>query len=179
MAPWLRFLEAWAVQQLLRTPAFHRAVEKVARGVHRARHGIPPEELGGTKLDQPNQTGFIKHFVDELKVQLGAAEQQQAAGAQKNSRVIDNSIDARRAGAAAQEATDGSADAVWRTAQKNSSTAEAGRTGATAQQRAADEGADAVWQTAQRNASQAPSQGFMGEYMNALREQVKSNKPGR
>ncbi|EME77556.1 uncharacterized protein MYCFIDRAFT_19863, partial [Pseudocercospora fijiensis CIRAD86] len=70
MAPWLRFLEAWAVQQLLRTPAFHRAVEKVARQVHRARHGTPPEELGGTKLDDPNQPSFIRHFADELKTQL-------------------------------------------------------------------------------------------------------------
>ncbi|EMD00085.1 hypothetical protein BAUCODRAFT_49434, partial [Baudoinia panamericana UAMH 10762] len=68
MAPWLQVVEAFLVQQLLRQPTFHRAVEKVAKGVHRLRHGTPPEELGGTKLDQPS--GMLGHFLDEVKTQL-------------------------------------------------------------------------------------------------------------
>ncbi|KAF2207389.1 hypothetical protein CERZMDRAFT_5351, partial [Cercospora zeae-maydis SCOH1-5] len=70
MAPWLRVLEAYAVQALLRTPAFHRGVEKVAKQVHRIRHGLPYEEPGGTNISDPSQPGFTKHFLDELKGQL-------------------------------------------------------------------------------------------------------------
>ncbi|KAK4497114.1 hypothetical protein PRZ48_011564 [Zasmidium cellare] len=140
MAPWLRFLEAYMVQALLRTPAFHRAVEKVARQVHRIRHGIPPEELGGTRIDQPGEPGFSKHFVQELKTQLGYAEQQEAKGV-VNSK---GSLDAR---------------------QQKSTVVE-------------EEGADGAWKSAQRSAREEPKRGFMGEYMEALREQVKNNKNG-
>jgi hypothetical protein len=74
MAPWLHFVEAWAVQQLLRTPGFHRVVEKVAKNVHRVRNGLPREEKGGTSIDRPGRSTFGKHFFDELKTQLGRAE---------------------------------------------------------------------------------------------------------
>jgi hypothetical protein len=74
MAPWLQFVEAWAVQQLLRTPGFHRVVEKVAKNVHRVRNGLPREEKGGTSIDRPDGSTFGKHFFDELKTQLGRAE---------------------------------------------------------------------------------------------------------
>lgn len=74
MAPWLRLLEGWAVEQLLRTPGFHRAVEKVAKNVHRVRNGLPREEKGGTSIDRPDGPGFGQHFFDELKTQLGRAE---------------------------------------------------------------------------------------------------------
>jgi hypothetical protein len=74
MAPWLHFVEAWAVQQLLRTPGFHRVVEKVAKNVHRVRNGLPREEKGGTSIDRPDGSTFGKHFFDELKTQLGRAE---------------------------------------------------------------------------------------------------------
>ncbi|KAF2166165.1 hypothetical protein M409DRAFT_23356 [Zasmidium cellare ATCC 36951] len=140
MAPWLRVLEAYMVQALLRTPAFHRAVEKVVRQVHRIRHGIPPEELGGTKIDQPGEPGFTRHFVQELKTQLGYAEQQEAKGVVKTGR----GVDAR---------------------QQKSTVVE-------------EEGADGAWQTAQKTAREEPKKGFTGEYMDALREQVKNNKNG-
>lgn len=74
MAPWLRLLEGWAVEQLLRTPGFHRGVEKVAKTVHRVRNGLPKEEEGGTSIDRPDGPGFGQHFFDELKSQLGRAE---------------------------------------------------------------------------------------------------------
>lgn len=139
MAPWLRVLEAYLVQALLRTPAFHRAVEKVARKVHQARHGIPPEELGGTRIDKPGERGFTGHFVDELKTQLGYAEQREANAAVKSK----GSVDARQ-----QKGT------------------------------VVEEGADGAWRHAQRVAREEPKKGFMGEYMDALREQVKNNKNG-
>lgn len=67
--PWLAVLEAYLVQRLLRSPAFHRAIGKAHKSVHRMRHGIPPEEMGGTKLDTPAGQGFVSHFIDELKGQ--------------------------------------------------------------------------------------------------------------
>ena len=39
------------VVQLLKSPLFHHGVRRVHKGVHRFRHGVPPEEMGGTKLD--------------------------------------------------------------------------------------------------------------------------------
>ena len=81
MAPWLRVLEAYAVQALLRTPAFHRGVEKVAKQVHRIRHGLPYEEPGGTNISDPSKPGFGKHFIEELKGQLGQAERERDAAA--------------------------------------------------------------------------------------------------
>ncbi|OQO01703.1 hypothetical protein B0A48_12740 [Cryoendolithus antarcticus] len=78
MAPWLMVLEAYAVQALLRTPGFHRIVEKVAKNVHRVRHGLPPEDEGGTSIQQPGQSGFAQHFVDEVKAQIGRTEARQA-----------------------------------------------------------------------------------------------------
>lgn len=140
MAPWLRVLEAYLVQALLRTPAFHRGVEKVVRGVNRIRHGVPPEEMGGTKLDQPNNSGFLKHFTEEIQTQLGRAEAKTGDAAGKSGKVT-----AAR-GAAEQEAQDESAEAVWRTARKN-----------------VEEG-------------HKEKQGFLGEYMAALREQAKGGK---
>lgn len=141
MAPWLRVLEAYLVQALLRTPAFHRGVEKVVRGVNRVRHGIPPEEMGGTKLDQPGEGGFLKHFSEEIQTQLGRAE-----GGASGEKVTVKSKPA--AAAAQQEAEDQSADTVWRTARKN----------------------------VEDGHQQEGQQGFMGEYMAALREQVKGGK---
>jgi len=71
-------LKAWAVATLLRSPTFHRGVEKVVKGVHRVRHGTPMEEMGGTKMDGPTgPTQFLKHFREELKEQLGVKDQVQ------------------------------------------------------------------------------------------------------
>lgn len=144
MAPWLRVLEAYMVQALLRTPAFHRGVEKVAKYVHRVRHGIPPEELGGTKIDQPGTASFLRHFTEEVQTQLGRAE----AKAGETSLKSESAVPRRGARAKSE----------W----ENS--------------HAEEEGADAAWKTAQRSADEPPKQGFMGEYIGALREQLRSGR---
>ncbi|KXS97197.1 hypothetical protein AC578_887 [Pseudocercospora eumusae] len=170
MAPWLRFLEAWAVQQLLRTPAFHRAVEKVARQVHRVRHGTPPEELGGTKLDHPDQPSFIRHFADELKTQLGKAERQEASEAARTEGVKGSSVKARRS---ASEAGEHDSDAAWEHIRQS-----ARKTASSKPAEAAEENAEGAWRGAQQAGSQGRKRGFMGEYMDALRDQI-NNKNGR
>lgn len=136
---WQRVLEAYLTQALLRTPAFHRAVEKVAKNVHRLRHGVPPEEMGGTKIDNPNSGSFLRHFSEEVQTQLGRAEAKTGDTAAAKG----ESAAAKRS---EQVAEDESADAVWRNAQKN-----------------VEDG-------------QKQPQGFMGEYIAALREQLKSGK---
>jgi len=67
----LAAFESWAVVQLLRSQAFHRAVRGVHRQIHRMRNGTPLEEMGGTKMDVAQRDSFLKHFVDELKDQGG------------------------------------------------------------------------------------------------------------
>ena len=42
-----------------------------------------------------------------------------------------------------------------------------------------EEGSDAAWQNTRQKASEPPKEGFLQEYMSALREQVKNNKNGR
>ncbi|KAJ5130479.1 uncharacterized protein N7515_006518 [Penicillium bovifimosum] len=37
--------------ELLRSPIFHRMVGRVHQKVQHIRHGVPPEEQGGTKLE--------------------------------------------------------------------------------------------------------------------------------
>jgi hypothetical protein len=83
----MALLEAWAVQALLRTPAFHRAVEKIAKNVHRVRHGLPREEEGGTRIEgqESGRDGFTKHFMGAVKGQLGAAEEAEAERARPQS----------------------------------------------------------------------------------------------
>lgn len=150
MAPWLAVLEAYLVQALLRTPGFHRGVEKVARRVHRIRHGLPPEDMGGTKIDRPDGSpGFSQHFLDEIKTQLGRAERQQQGSTVPKEE---------------QQAASG---------QRN-------RDRPTPQTRAVeDDSAEGAWKDAQRRGAEAPPQGFMGEYMEALRNQLKGEKPPR
>lgn len=130
------------VQLLLRTPAFHRGVEKVARGVHRIRHGIPPEEMGGTKIDGQSNDGFLRHFSEEIQTQLGRAEAK------------DTALKSTGQGAPARRT--GTVDEWAKTEE--------------------EENADAAWQAAQKRAAQPPKQGFMEEYMGALREQIKSGR---
>lgn len=130
---------------MLRTPAFHRAVEKVAKGVHRVRHGTPPEELGGTKIDKPGDSGFLGHFVEEVKTQLGQAEGKSGnAGVNMDSRALSHQ---------------GAKSKVEEKAAKVD-----------------EETADAAWRDAQSNASQPQKQGFLNEYIDALRQQVKNGK---
>ncbi|KAI7357210.1 hypothetical protein KC354_g10124 [Hortaea werneckii] len=147
MSPWLRVLEAYAVAALLRTPGFHRGVEKVARQVHRIRHGTPPEELGGTKIDEPGKSGFLGHFDDEIKAQLGAEKNKQgSAGVNMDSRAMSHGGKKSRV-----EEVESRTDEV---------------------------NADAAWKDAQHNASQPPKQGFFGEYMSALKEQMRNDRKG-
>ena len=77
--------------QLLRSPLFHRIVQRAHKQVHNLRHGKPPEEMGGgmnierelcrpdpmsleilmSRLTGPaGEKGFIEHFVEEIKQQL-------------------------------------------------------------------------------------------------------------
>ena len=129
------------VQLLLRTPAFHRGVEKVARGVHRIRHGIPPEETGGTKIDQPGNGSFLKHFTEEIQSQVGRAEARS------------------------------SEHGVAKTAESKTTHA------SLAQEKLEEEGAEAAWEAAKRRAGEeGERQGFIGEYMGALREQMRNGK---
>lgn len=153
MAPWLRFLEAYAVQQLLRTPAFHRAVEKVARQVHRIQHGIPPEELGGTKIDQPANSGLLQHFVDEVKTQLGTAERKEVGsgtGVNIDRRAMTDQGTKTRVDEEAKKVVDESAEAAWRETQR----------------------------TIASSQSQAPKHGILGEFGSALRAQLRGERKG-
>lgn len=47
--------------QLLSSPTFHRGVGKVAKTVHRIRHGTPMEEMGGTKLEREQECALLLH----------------------------------------------------------------------------------------------------------------------
>lgn len=164
MAPWLRVLEAYLVQLLLRTPAFHRGVEKVAKQVHRVRNGIPPEELGGTKIDQPGNSSFFKHFNEEIQSQLGRAEGDAVKAAEQ----------ARTTPPRAEQtaAEPEGADAVWEHMKKQTPPSRQHH----AQKVVEDEGADAAWESARRRTEGGAKKGFLGEYIEALREQTKNGR---
>lgn len=150
MAPWLRFFEAWMVQQLLRTPAFHRAVEKVAKNVHRVRHGLPPDEMGGTKIDRQGPS-FIQHFYDELTAQVGRTERSQAGKLATRDQAFSKDSPTSRAVDKTSANTDG----------------------------VKTEGAEGAWQEIQRRGGEPPKQGFMAEYVDALKEQIRGGKSSR
>jgi hypothetical protein len=146
MAPWLHLLERWAVEQLLRTPGFHRGVEKVAKHVHRVRNGLPREDAGGTNIDRPDGSpGFGKHFYDELKTQLGRAER-----SEQNSTILSEESKIFESG----------------TSKTRTSRADAVK----------DEGSEAAWRDLQRSSAQPPSPGFMSEYMDALKAQLRNEQ---
>jgi len=68
MAPWyiiLGEIERRLVQTLLRSPTFHRGVQKIHKHVTELRHGKPPEEMGGTAIDDPTRRS-PKQFFDLL-----------------------------------------------------------------------------------------------------------------
>jgi hypothetical protein len=158
MAPWLHLLERWAVEQLLRTPGFHRGVEKVAKHVHRVRNGLPREEAGGTNIDRPDGSpGFGKHFYDELKTQLGRAER-----SEQNSTILSEESKIFESG----------------TSKTRTSRADAVRDGGSMPQSDAvkDEGSEAAWRDLQRSSAQPPSPGFMSEYMDALKAQLRNEQ---
>lgn len=143
MAPWLRLLEGWAVEQLLRTPGFHRVVEKVAKNVHRVRNGLPPEEKGGTSIDRPDQPGFGQHFFDELKTQIGRAER-----GEQNSTMLQDEAKIFKNGNSRENASP----------------------------KVEDDGSDAAWRDIQKSSAEPPKQGFMSEYMDALKAQLRNEK---
>jgi hypothetical protein len=45
--------------KLLKTPGFHHAVRSVHKRVHQLRNGVPPEEMGGTKIDSMSQVQVL------------------------------------------------------------------------------------------------------------------------
>ncbi|KAK3698299.1 hypothetical protein LTR37_017007 [Vermiconidia calcicola] len=159
MAPWLSVLEAYLVQALLRTPAFHRGVEKVARRVHKIRHGTPPEEMGGTNIDAPGNGSFLRHFTEEVQTQLGRQEAKEVETAVKS------------AAASGGESGGGAAGSGGVRSGVSARRGEEWRTVATE-----EEGADAAWKVAQKSGGEAPKQGFLGEYTSALREQLKGGR---
>lgn len=145
MAPWLHLVERWAVEQLLRTPGFHRAVEKVAKNVHRVRNGLPREERGGTNIDRPDRPGFGKHFYDELKTQLGRAErgEQNSTILREESKIFENG-----------------------TSKDHMPRSDAFK----------EEGSEAAWRDLQRSSAEPPKQGFMSEYMDAIKSQLRNEQ---
>ncbi|KAK3704520.1 hypothetical protein LTR37_013803 [Vermiconidia calcicola] len=158
MAPWLSVLEAYLVQALLRTPAFHRGVEKVAKRVHKIRHGTPPEEMGGTNIDSPGNGSFLRHFTEEVQTQLGRQEAKEVETAVKS---------------AAATGGEGSAAGVERSAAGSGGARRGPEWNSVGTE---EEGADAAWKVAQRSGSEAPKQGFLGEYTSALREQLRGGR---
>ncbi|KJY00285.1 hypothetical protein TI39_contig336g00053 [Zymoseptoria brevis] len=177
--PIIALLEAWMIQQLLRTPGFHRMAQRVAKTVHRAQHGTPADELGGTKLDSPeggNSPGFIKHFVEEIRGQLGAAEKEEMRQVASQARV-----EARRQGLSEVEAEE-NAEVAWRKAEQRLRRMREEKEGSgkrVVSDIHADQDADAAWKETSKTPGKGDARGnggFLDEYMEALREQVRQNK---
>ncbi|KAH6844813.1 hypothetical protein B0I37DRAFT_433505 [Chaetomium sp. MPI-CAGE-AT-0009] len=65
-------LENVLVNQILRSPAFHRGVRRVHRTVEDIRHGRDPSDplRQGEATADPSRSGnFIKYFIEELRNQ--------------------------------------------------------------------------------------------------------------
>jgi len=65
-------IEKRLIETLLRSPSFHRGVQKVHKTVHHLQHGKPPEYYGGTHIDPEQEASrgvknFFKLFWEELK----------------------------------------------------------------------------------------------------------------
>jgi hypothetical protein len=174
MAPWLHLLERWAVEQLLRTPGFHRGVEKVAKHVHRVRNGLPREEAGGTNIDRPDGPGFGKHFYDELKTQLGRAER-----SEQNSTILSEESKIFESGTSRSYTSKGytsRSDAVKDEGYMPRSDAVKDEGYMPRSTPAKDESSEAAWRDLQRSSAQPPNQGFMSEYMDALKAQLRNEQ---
>jgi hypothetical protein len=165
--PWLRVLEQFAVEALLRSRTFHRAVEKVAKNVHRIRHGLPHEEDGGTNIDDPARAGLRQHFVDEVKGQLTRAQQREAM----RKKLDGAGPDAARTFEV--EEAEG-ADAIWRNMQRKAERNAAKTKGKTAEEEEAD--AEAAWRALQQNPGHTPKAGFWSQYVDALRGQIRNKR---
>ncbi|KAK4222397.1 hypothetical protein QBC38DRAFT_375189 [Podospora fimiseda] len=73
---WAAFLqvEDALVRQILKSPGFHRGVQRIHRTVQEVKYGRNPNEPlkpgeATTNHNKVDQDRFIKHFVDELKNQ--------------------------------------------------------------------------------------------------------------
>ncbi|KAL4946160.1 hypothetical protein BDV06DRAFT_218684 [Aspergillus oleicola] len=67
----IRTFEVWLTGRLLTSPTFHRMVGRVHGKVQQLRHGIPPEELGGTNRDHTGPAKqFFQYFKEEIKDQV-------------------------------------------------------------------------------------------------------------
>ncbi|KAL4897021.1 hypothetical protein BDV59DRAFT_169582 [Aspergillus ambiguus] len=69
---WLRALEVWLTTRLLASPSFHRLVGRMHQKIQHMRHGVPPEEMGGTNIDKkgPGLQKFLEYFKEEIKDQF-------------------------------------------------------------------------------------------------------------
>ena len=123
--------------------------------------------MGGTKLDEPGKSGFLKHFSEEVQAQLGRAEARNADAATTS---ISEKGSTGRGGRMQSERMameEENADAVWETTRKQT------------ERKVADEGvvgADAAWETARRQTEKGAKRGFIGEYIEALKEQGRNGK---
>ncbi|BCS22742.1 uncharacterized protein APUU_30967A [Aspergillus puulaauensis] len=67
----LHSFEIWLTTRLLTSPIFRRMVGRVHGKVQQMRHGTPPQEMGGTNIENTGSTQqFLKHFREELKDQF-------------------------------------------------------------------------------------------------------------
>ncbi|KAL4786180.1 hypothetical protein BJX76DRAFT_355411 [Aspergillus varians] len=68
----LRTFEVWLTTRLLTSPTFHRMVGRVHGKIQRLRHGTPPEEMGGTNIDNGpgHAKRFLEYFREEIKEQF-------------------------------------------------------------------------------------------------------------
>lgn len=125
----------------------------------------------------------MKHFLDELKAQVGNKEGEEIAAAARKT-----TPPTGKPGAASEvnlEET-GSAEAAWRMAQRDSSVAKkavgqkSAANAAQEQSPPTQEDADAAWREALRNGPPVEPKGsFVGEYMSALREQMGRGTKGK
>ncbi|KAI0593964.1 hypothetical protein F4775DRAFT_463813 [Biscogniauxia sp. FL1348] len=67
-------VEDFIVKQLLRSPGFHRGVQRIHDQVHNIKYGRNPHEPlrqgEATKEPGVDVNGFLSHFYDELRNQL-------------------------------------------------------------------------------------------------------------
>jgi len=67
----LVLFEAHLINFLLRRPTFHRFVGYLHKKHRHIRHGVPPEELGGTNLEDPGKAGTVlRYFREEVGKQF-------------------------------------------------------------------------------------------------------------
>ncbi|KAI0887068.1 uncharacterized protein GGS22DRAFT_121054 [Annulohypoxylon maeteangense] len=72
MFKWFFLAEDYVVQLILRSPSFQRGVRRIHRTVQDYKHGRDPSEPlreGEATRDPTNSSGFLSHFIDELRNQ--------------------------------------------------------------------------------------------------------------